>query len=145
MHLNYLLLSTKEQGYGEEERTHTKADNLVARLKMNWKRVFIYAYRNEGNAVPSRRRPEPSSSPPPVKVTHNSQSAADHVTRTDNYTIVKKLLSSPLCHTRPIGHAQKALPPASSSPCLLADCPPEKAPRRVNQLCPPECTMKDEC
>lgn len=45
--------------------------------------------------------------PAPVKVTHNSQSAADHVTPTDNYTIVKKLVSSRLYHTRPIGHAQR--------------------------------------
>ncbi len=29
MHLYYLLLSTKEQGDGEEERTHTKADDLL--------------------------------------------------------------------------------------------------------------------
>jgi hypothetical protein len=65
MHLNYLLLSRKEQGDGEEERTHTKADDLLLVLKMNWKRVFIYAHRNEGNTVPSRRHPKPIVFPTP--------------------------------------------------------------------------------
>jgi hypothetical protein len=65
MHVYYLLLSTKDQGDGEEERTHTKADDLLLVWKWIGRGSLIMHIGTK--VTPSRldATPSPSSPPPP--------------------------------------------------------------------------------